>query len=146
MNSKIPTIIISTITMMALSGCSCVVFVKKYSLSGEITPINKTTVQEAAELSKFNEKELKKENTYYFKRRNLRLLYNESEQTISLNSRYCPFIPFRMNPTPWQTRCNLYTEELKIELMNSGITTKDITFLEFETKPTPELEPNGGDQ
>ena len=140
MNWQITVIALCTISATILSGCSCAIFKEDYSLRHPATNVNSLRAKETIERIGFKEKQLEKENTSYFKKRDLKLFYDESEQTISLHSSYCPFIIFRMNPSPWMDRCELYTEELKAELLNAGFQINKIPPL--HPQPTHSTESN----
>ncbi|GAA5496474.1 hypothetical protein Rhal01_02658 [Rubritalea halochordaticola] len=124
MKLPIISLLLAVVSAALLSSCSCAIFLREYEVAKKPAP-SLDTVHEVAEQAGFTLVS-RRENSLAYKQRGVELFYVQDHKRVTMYSSYCPFIPFRVNPGPWQERCEDYWSQIEMGMVKKGYPLKNL--------------------
>lgn len=106
---RVILLIQSLAAAMTFAGCSCAIFHEDYAPNTNGSRLSSAVVNEVAVKSGFKSRSV----AGSFKKQDIELQFYEDQQVLMLQSSYCPFVPFRINPNPWSQRCQQASLEIQ---------------------------------
>lgn len=109
-----------------LAGCSCGIFRNEYVPATARARMSDRLVTRVAAASGFSPKSPADAQTRFAKK-DVELIFEERGQVLVLRSSYCPLVPFRVDPEPWESRCKEDAEMIEKCFRIAGVPLRKLS-------------------
>lgn len=143
MKSTLRFVFLAT-TSASLSSCLCGIFRNEYVPAKKQVHLSDQLVTRVAAANGFSPKPPEHSRTR-FAREDVELLYEDGGQVLVLRSSYCPFILFRVDPKPWESRCKEYAGMIEKSFRAIDVPLRELSTDESIARHS-NGKPDGGDK